>query len=184
MCFRKLSTLFEFDLKTHGAAVGACVWMLIGSFLPILVDSLFRVMLLEAKFFDAFIDNIKGGEVFLFTSALITPFFWLLIKSVAKKDAQPLRFFGWVFFASLVSFLGGVVCFCYFRMGRLLVDKYPDMASLFNFNFGVWAVGIYVISLLVWYYSTYYENKDDPAYESIRGRQQTNLRNSFVSLKG
>ena len=49
MCFAKFVKLFrvEIDSKTHKAATGACIWMLIGSFLPIIVDSLFRVMLLE-----------------------------------------------------------------------------------------------------------------------------------------
>lgn len=184
MAWIKPTAICELPWGTHKAALGACFWMLIGSFLPILADSLLRTFILDVSFIDSFLDNIKGGEVFLFTSALITPFFWLLIKSIGDKSSQPLPFFGCVFFASLLSFFGGVVCFCYFRIGRLLVSREPNLESIFDFNFGVWAIGIYVVSLLVWYYSTYYENKGDPKYETIRDRQQSNLKQSFQELKG
>lgn len=171
------------DLDTHKSTLGACIWMLIGSFLPIVVDSTLRVMLLDFKFFEAFQENIKGGEVFLFTSALITPFFWLLIKSVTTKRSFTLRYFGWVFTFSLVSFFGGLVFFCYFRIGRVLAESNPTISNLFQFNFGYWAIAIYVASLLIWYYSTYYECKPIPDYDNIRLTQQNALKASFNKLK-
>ncbi|MEJ2045970.1 MAG: hypothetical protein P8X74_16265 [Reinekea sp.] len=171
------------DTTAHKSALGACFWMLIGSFLPIIIDSILRVMMLDYKFFDAVYDNVKGGEVFLFTSALITPFFWLLIKSMGGRRERTFKYFGTIFFVSILSFLGGIVFFCYFRIGRVLAESNQGLTTLFSFNFGYWAWIIYIASLLIWYYSTYYEIKSPASYEDTRSEQQEKLKTRFSSLR-
>lgn len=172
------------DTTAHKSALGACFWMLIGSFLPIIIDSGLRVMMLDFQFLDAVYENVKGGEVFLFTSALITPFFWLLIKSMGGRRDFRFKYFGIIFFFSILSFLGGIVSFCYFRIGRVLAESNQGLSSIFDFNFGYWAWLIYIVSLLVWYYSTYYEIRSPDGYEDTRSAQQESLKNKFSNIRG
>ena len=48
-------------------------------------------------------------------------------------------------------------------------------AGIFDFDFGSLSILIYVISLSVWYYSTYYNNKEGMDYDDIVKERQDGL---------
>jgi hypothetical protein len=175
------------DKNAHKSTIHECFWMLIGSFLPILVDSLFRHKLLEISFMDAIYANIKSGEVFLLTSALITPFFFFLIKEnkIKNTDKRELPYFGCIFTITLVAFLSGLLAFVFYRTGIILIErKISILNEIFSGGLGFWAWGIYVLSLIVWYYSAYMNHKTAASYKSIRDSQFNGLKNEYNGMKG
>ncbi|NKC21474.1 hypothetical protein CWC29_022100 [Pseudoalteromonas sp. S4498] len=175
----------EFDFSIHKVSVIECFWMLLGSLLPIIVDSLLRVALLNSGLDEAFKNNLKSGEVFLLTSALIMPFFFTLIKYVnsdhEEKELNKLPYFGWVFFITICSLLAGIFTFVYYRIGQHVRDNAESdvVKSMFSFDFGSWAVFIFFISLVIWYYSSYMNHRSTNAYKAIRKRQAKKLENNF-----
>jgi|GEM_PF-2199945 len=176
--------------ETHGMAMIECGWMMLGAFLPIITDSLVRVLLLGLTFSEAFIANIRGGEVFLLTSALISPFYFMLYKYVKSdnesKRENHLPYFGIILLFTIVSTLASLFAFSYYRIGLVLKDQYPTnpIAPLFDFEFGVWAWGIYAISLLIWYYSSYINHSESGEFREIRRAQQELLGKDFARTRG
>jgi hypothetical protein len=177
--------LSKFDFSIHKVSLIECCWMLLGSLLPIIVDSILRVALLKLGVIEAFKANLKSGEVFLLTSALIMPFFFILIKYVNSdqedKEFNKLPYFGWVFFITISSLLAGVFTFVYYRIGQHVRDNAESevVKSMFSFEFGNWAIFIFAVSLLIWYYSSYMNHRSTNAYKNIRRKQLTKLENSF-----
>jgi hypothetical protein len=176
----------NFSFETHKITAIECFWMLIGSFLPIFLDSVLRVIALKIGFSSAIGENIKGGEVFLLTSALITPFYFSLIKYVSlnaddKKESK-LPYFGFVLFFSIVAFVSGLFAFIYYRIGRIIVDSSGSdfIKGMFQFEFGYWAWGIYIVSFLIWYYSSYMNNRTSDRYKNIRAKQLDELSDKFA----
>ena len=176
----------KFSFETHKVTATECFWMLVGSFLPILLDSFLRVIALKNGLFEAIGENVKGGEVFLLTSALITPFYFFLIKYVSlsaedKKESK-LPYFGWVLFFSIIAFVSGLFAFIYYRIGRIIVSNSDSefIKGLFQFEFGYWAWGIYIVSFFIWYYSSYMNNRPSDRYKSIRSKQFDELSDKFT----
>lgn len=173
------------DLSIHKISLIECTWMLLGSLLPIIVDSLLRVALLDSKITAAFQNNLKSGEVFLLTSALIMPFFFTLIKYVnsdhEEKELNKLPYFGWVFFVTICSLLAGVFTFVYYRIGQHVRDNAQSeiVKSMFSFEFGNWAFFIFFVSLIIWYYSSYMNHRSANSYKNIRKRQVASLESNF-----
>lgn len=185
---QKAKLLFsQLDFSIHKVSLIECFWMLLGSLLPIIVDSLLRVALLKLEVIEAFKDNLKSGEVFLLTSALIMPFFFILIKYVNSdqedKEFNKLPYFGWVFFITISSLLAGVFTFVYYRIGQHVRDNAESevVKAMFSFEFGNWAIFIFVVSLLIWYYSSYMNHRSTNEYKNIRKKQLTKLENNFES---
>lgn len=176
--------------ETHRMALVECFWMLLGAFLPIITDSLVRVMLLKVEFIDAVSENIKGGEVFLLTSALITPFYFLLYRYVKSDDEgrreNRLPYFGLILPCTILSTLAGLFAFSYFRIGLVIKDQYSGspITNLFDFEFGAWAWGIYFISLLIWYYSSYMNHLGAGDYKKIRKGQYDMLAREYARNRG
>ncbi|GAA4958458.1 hypothetical protein [Halioxenophilus aromaticivorans] len=168
---------------THKQTISACFWMLLGSFLPMIVDAALRNWMFSMSYWDALKDTMRGGEVFILTTAMITPFFWLLVKKVAGRVKNHFRMFGIVFFFSLVSLIGGVGTFAYFRIGQLLSNESMSLEketldyldAIFSNDLIYFAYPIYFISLLVWYYSAYYENNPPSDYTASVFRGQKSL---------
>lgn len=175
----------KFSFETHKITAIECFWMLVGSFLPILLDSILRVVALKNGLTEAIGENIKGGEVFLLTSALITPFYFFLIKYVSlsaeDKKENKLPYFGCILFFSILAFVSGLFAFIYYRIGRIIVGNSGSefITGLFQFEFGYWAWGIYIVSFLIWYYSSYMNNRPSDRYKSIRSKQLDELSNKF-----
>lgn len=176
------------DLSIHKSSCIECFWMLLGSFLPIIVDSFLRCALLSIPFVDAVRQNLKSGEVFLLTSALIMPFFCVLINYMRSDDEYKcinnLPYFGWVFIFTLGSLLLGTLTFIYYRIGQLVRSEAESeiVKAMFSFDFGNWAIFIFIISLLVWYYSSYMGHRSTDKYKKIRQEQQKKLENGFNSI--
>ncbi|WP_052210193.1 hypothetical protein [Dickeya fangzhongdai] len=171
----------------HKITLHECCWMLFGSFLPIIVDSVFRVLCLKVTFISALSENIKGGEVFLFTSALITPFFYFLVKNLStnNKENDELPYIGYIFALTIVSLLAGLGAFIYYRTGAILAsEKSSLMQDIFSARLGGWAWAIYISSLLVWYYSAYMSNKSAKAYSKIRIYQADKLSEEYSEVRG
>ncbi|MDV5138667.1 hypothetical protein [Chimaeribacter arupi] len=177
----------KIDKDAHKATLHECFWMLVGSFLPIIVDSCFRYKLMRITFWDAIYANVKSGEIFLLTSALITPFFFFLIMTnknrKSEKDALP--YFGCIFIITLVSFLSGLLAFVFYRTGIILIEKnIPVLNDIFSGGLGAWAWLIYGFSLIVWYYSAFMNHKTAANYKSIRDSQFNGLKEQFNGVKG
>ncbi|WP_411750667.1 hypothetical protein [Serratia marcescens] len=171
----------------HKITLHECFWMLFGSFLPIIVDSVFRVWCLKMTFISALSENIRGGEVFLFTSALITPFFYFLVKNLStnNKENDELPYIGYIFALTIVSLLAGLGAFIYYRTGAILAARNSSlMLDIFSARLGGWAWGIYISSLLVWYYSAYMSNKSAKAYSKIRTSQADKLSEEYSEARG
>ncbi|NHB88057.1 hypothetical protein [Photorhabdus tasmaniensis] len=171
----------------HKITLHECCWMLFGSFLPIIVDSVFRVWCLKVTFISALSENIKGGEVFLFTSALITPFFYFLVKNLStnNKENDELPYIGYIFALTIVSLLAGLGAFIYYRTGAILAAKNSSlMLDIFSARLGGWAWAIYISSLSVWYYSAYMSNKSSKAYSKIRTSQADKLSEEYSEVRG
>jgi len=176
--------------EVHKIALIECFWMLLGAFLPILTDSLMRVILLNSGFLQAFNENVKGGEVFLLTSALITPFYFLLYRYVNSdidyKKENKLPYFGLILPLTLLSSLAGLFAFSYYRIGLIIKDQYSNSpaTSLFDFEFGGWAWLIYFVSLIIWYYSSYMNHLGTGEYKKIRKEQFEKLRTTYEQVRG
>lgn len=174
----------------HKMALIECFWMLLGAFLPIIFDSLLRVTLLSSKFIEAVTVNVKGGEVFLLTSTLITPFYFLLYKYMTSDDEyrkeNKLPFFGWIFPLTILSTFAGVFAFSYYRIGVIIKQQYTDSpaSGMFDFQFGSWAWGIYLISLSIWYYAAYMSHLGTGEYKKIRKKQFSELSEQYEETKG
>jgi hypothetical protein len=187
--FERLNRWYsQLDLSIHKSACIECFWMLLGSFLPIILDSFLRSALLGTVFIDAIRQNLKSGEVFLLTSALIMPFFCVLINYMRSdneyKSINNLPYFSWMFIFTLGSLLLGTLTFIYYRIGQLVREKAESeiVKAMFSFDFGNWAIFIFIISLLVWYYSSYMGHRSTDNFKKIRQEQQKNLENSFNSI--
>lgn len=173
------------DFTIHKSASIECFCMLLGSFLPIIIDSFLRNVLLGVSFDDAIRQNLKSGEVFLLTSALIMPFFFILINYMRSDDEHKiinkLPYFGIVFFMTLSSLLMGIFTFVYYRIGQLVRAKAESdiIKSMFGFDFGGWAIFIFIISLFVWYYASYMNHRSTDLFKKIRKEQQEELSNKF-----
>ncbi|WP_297481800.1 hypothetical protein [uncultured Photobacterium sp.] len=178
----------KLDFSIHKSACIECFWMLCGSFLPILIDSFLRKSLLNIGFFDAVKQNLKSGEVFLLTSALIMPFFFILINYMRSDDehkrVNKLPYFGWMFFLTIVSLLSGIFTFVYYRIGQLVWKKAESevVKAMFGFDFSNWAMFIFIISLFVWYYSSYMNHRTTDTFKKIRSKQQKELENKFNAV--
>jgi hypothetical protein len=177
----------KIDKDAHKSTLHECFWMLVGSFLPIVVDSLFRCKLMRISFLDAIYANVKSGEVFLLTSALITPFFFFLIMAnknrKSEKDALP--YFGCIFIITMISFLSGLLAFVFYRTGVILIEKNISVLNdVFAGGLGIWAWIIYGFSLMVWYYSAFMNHKTAESYKSIRDSQFNGLNEQFNGAKG
>jgi hypothetical protein len=175
------------DLSIHKLAGLECLWMLFGSLLPIFIDSILRKVLLNIEFIDAVKQNLKAGEIFLLTSALIMPFCFVLITYInsdeENKQINKLPYFGWVFFLTLVSLLTGIFTFLYYRIGQLVRAQAESdvVKTMFSFEFGNWAFAIFIMSLFIWYYSSYMNHRSTTAYKNIRKKQQNKLERDFDS---
>lgn len=172
----------------HVVTLHECWWMLFGSFIPIIMDSLFRVWCLKISIWEALSQNIKGGEVFLFTSALITPFFYFLVKNLSSnnKEGEELPYIGWVFTLTILSWLFGLAAFIYYRTGSILAGESDSvlLRNLFSAELGGWAWLIYIVSLLIWYYSAYMNNKSAKTYYKIRRNQIEKLSAAYGEVRG
>ncbi|ECS7671245.1 hypothetical protein QB714_002116 [Salmonella enterica] len=185
--FSFVEKIKNIDRNAHKSTLHECFWMLLGSFLPILVDSLFRRALLNISFLDAIYANIKSGEVFLFTSALITPFFFFLIKTISNKNNErnELPYFGFIFTITLGALISGLLAFVFYRTGVILLDsKFSSLNNVFSGGLGIWAWVIYCISLFIWYYSAYMNHKTSAGYRNIRDSQFNDLAQEFNGIKG
>ncbi|UEQ03894.1 hypothetical protein LMS44_21880 [Halomonas profundus] len=167
----------------------ACFWMLLGSFLPIIVDSAIKSWALPMGYLDAFWGNLKGGEVFILTTAMITPFFFLLLKKVAGQVKVQFKFFSFVFIFSLISLVGGLLSFSYFRIGEIvnsgeveLGDGAKDyLNGLFGYDLSWFGVCVYGISLIVWYYASYHDRYPGESYNEAVSSSQKNLNDKVFS---
>lgn len=77
--------------NSHDQTLGACFWMLLGSFLPIFVESIIKYWLFSKDFWSSLVLGLNGGEIFILTTAMITPFFWLIIKIVYSNNVSVSR---------------------------------------------------------------------------------------------
>lgn len=186
--FKEIFSVSKID--THRMALIECFWMLLGAFLPIITDSLVRVMLLKIDFIEAVSENIKGGEVFLLTSALITPFYFLLYRYVMSdnegRKENRLPYFGLILPITILSTLAGLFAFSYYRIGLVIKGQYSGnpITVLFDFEFGMWAWGIYFVSLLIWYYASYMNHLEAGDYKKIRKDQFDKLDKEYASNRG
>jgi ABC-type multidrug transport system fused ATPase/permease subunit len=175
------------DLSIHKLAGLECLWMLFGSLLPIFVDSILRKLLLNIDFIDAVKQNLKSGEIFLLTSALIMPFCFVIITYInsdeENKKINQLPYFGWVLFLTIVALLTGLFTFLYYRIGQLVRAQAESdvVKTMFSFEFGNWAFVIFIMSLFIWYYSSYMNHRSTTAYKNIRKKQQNKLESDFDS---
>src|SRR5690554_2269010 len=157
--------------------------MLLGSFLPMIVDAAIKSWMLPLGYLEALRGTIKGGEVFILTTAMITPFFVLLIKKVAGKIKIQFKLFPLIFIFSLASLIGGVLTFSYFRIGQMISDNSVNvipttkvyLESIFSADLTILGILIYIVSLVVWYYSAYHENNEGSSYQSTVSKGQKNL---------
>jgi hypothetical protein len=174
------------DIDAHKKASHECMWMFIGSFIPIILDSILRCWILKESFFIAMSNNLESGEVFLFTSALITPFFFFLVLKMKEKnkDDPVLKYFTLIFLASLVAFFGGLISFSYYRIGRVLSENYQEVGELMTFTDNRPAIAIYILSLLVWYYASYHNHRSSVDYTQTRNDQIDKLRAKSEASKG
>lgn len=171
--------------EAHKQAIHEGFWMLIGAFLPIFVDSGLKWLFLKKPFLESVLVNINTGEVFIFTSALVTPFFFYLVTRVnKKKNERILRCFPITFLVALLSLLGGIVAFCYYRLGKELVLKNPEYARDMQFNSSSVAVFIFLMSLVVWYYASYNNHCDSTNFNQERESQVSSLRNKLKQQLG
>lgn len=169
--------------NVHQVTLTECFWMLLGAFLPIIVDSSIKYTFLNMDLTDAFVANTKSGEVFIFTSALLTPFFFLLIRYFQKSPAdEKLPYIGWVLFITLFSLISGLCAFVYYRTGGLLIGKGVQDGFALHLGYKAWI--IYFLSLGVWYYSAYMSHKGSANYNLIRDKQAKDLEKSFKDLAG
>ncbi|AWH88212.1 hypothetical protein [Limnobaculum parvum] len=188
ICFLLKNKIERFvaNKDAHTITLCECRWMLFGSFLPIIVDSIFRVWCLKITLLSALSENIKGGEVFLFTSALITPFFFFLVKNLSSnnKENEELPYIGYIFALTIVSLVAGLGAFIYYRTGAILAtSEQGRMQDIFSARLGGWAWAIYFASLLVWYYSAYMSNKSAKAYSKIRNSQADKLSEEYSEVR-
>ena len=161
---------YEILDNTHSQTLIACFWMLLGSFLPILVDSAIKCWVFSISYSAAFLGNIRGGEVFILTTAMITPFFLLLIKKITGRVNVRFKMFSWFFIFSLFSLVGGVLSFSYFRIGTIISsgevnlseDANEYLVDLFSYDLTLVGLFVYVTSLIVWYYAAYHETLPSP----------------------
>lgn len=183
-CIDKIKKI---NKDAHKSTLHECFWMLVGSFLPIVVDSFFRWKLMKITFWEAIYANVKSGEVFLLTSALITPFFFFLImeNKNRKSEKDTLPYFGIIVIITLTSFISGLLAFVFYRTGVILIEKNISVLNdVFANGLGVWAWVIYAFSLTVWYYSAFMNHKTAASYKSIRDSQFNGLKEQFNGAKG
>lgn len=167
----------------HTQTLIACFWMLLGSFLPIIVDSAIKSWALPMGYSDAFRGNLKGGEVFILTTAMITPFFFLLLKKVAGQVKVKFKFFSFVFIFSLLSLVGGLLSFSYFRIGEIVKSGQVELGGgaeeylngLFGYDLSLFGVLIYLVSLVVWYYASYHDRYPGESYSEAVSSSQKSL---------
>lgn len=170
--------------NSHAQTLGACFWMLLGSFLPIFVEAIIKCWLFSKGFWVSFFSGLNGGEVFILTTAMIAPFFWLIIKIIGSKSAGNYPWFGFFFVSAIFSFCGGLLSFSYFRIGQYVKGSEFDgnkevlfyFESLFSHDFTFFAVVIYLFSLIVWYYSSYQESNNSPSYDGRVAKIQEALK--------
>jgi hypothetical protein len=163
--------------------------MLLGSFLPILVDSAIKSWALPMGYSDAFWGNLKGGEVFILTTAMITPFFLLLLKKVAGQVKVQFRFFSFVFISSLFSLVGGLLSFSYSRIGEIVKSGEVNLGAgakdylygLFDYDLSWLGIAIYATSLLVWYYASYHDKHPGESYNEAVTSSQKSLNDKVFS---
>jgi hypothetical protein len=168
--------------SVHKIVLLECIWMLIGAFSPIVVDSVIRCNFLGITLYAALVENTKSGEVFMFTAALITPFFFFLIKHLKNRTPEDeLPYFGLVLLITIVALISGLCAFIYYRTGVMMLEYY--FHRKFTLSLGVWAWIIYFFSLSVWYYSSFMSHKISN-FASIREQQVDDLQMKFNKLKG
>nr|WP_298055672.1 hypothetical protein [uncultured Halomonas sp.] len=186
---RMTSNCRRFIENGHTQTFIACFWMLIGSFLPIIVDSAIKSWALPMGYLDAFWGNLKGGEVFILTTAMITPFFLLLLNKVAGRINAQFKFFSFVFIFSLFSLIGGLLSFSYFRIGEIVKSGEVELdfgakdylSGLFSYDLSWFGVTIYVISLVVWYYASYHDRHPGESYNEAVSSSQKVLNDKIFS---
>lgn len=182
-CSKIKETYERFLANSHTQTSIACFWMLLGSFLPILVDSAIKSWAFSMDYSYAFLRNLEGGEVFILTTAMITPFFFLLLRKIAGTVKEKFNFFSIVFLFSLISLVGGVLSFSYSRIGEIINSEEVVLSSgakkylvdIFSHDLSSWGVFIYFASLIVWYYAAYHDNNNGKSYEEAVTSSQKDL---------
>ncbi|NIA76490.1 hypothetical protein HBA43_19935 [Providencia rettgeri] len=133
------------------------------SILPILVGAMIASLWSEPSFSSAFIVNFRYGEVFLYTSAFLSPYIYKKALREKKTFASILAFL-----LAAYSIFAGVFVFSFVRLEDVLSRKMSVSAdSLF------WtSISIILTTLFVWYYSVWHDHSKriDPAMEDLRQR--------------
>lgn len=180
------STLIE-NTSTHKKSLTEFIWMLLFSFLPIIFDSFLRKVLLETNFIEGFKQNLHSGEVFLLTSALLSPFFFFICMYARgnNEDKDELPYFGCMLVFTIISLLGGVFTFVYYRIGSIIKDKAQnDMINhMFSYDLTNLAWLIFTISLIVWYYSSFMNHRNNEQFKTIRSKQQKQLDDNYKATE-
>ena len=187
---KRITKAKNFDWSIHRTSCIECFWMLLGCFLPIIFDSFLRVVLLKLQLDEAVRQNLKGGEVFLLTSALIMPFCFVIIRYMGSdeegKKENKLPYFGVALLCTVISLITGIFTFIYYRIGQIVKDNAESevVKTMFSYDFGSFSIGIFLLSLFVWYYSSYMNHRSSSSYKKIRAKQQTDLEEKYIATEG
>ncbi|OHC30133.1 MAG: hypothetical protein A3J71_01715 [Pseudomonadales bacterium RIFCSPHIGHO2_02_FULL_60_43] len=142
------------------------VLTLVFSLFPILIGSLLAAMWTSTNFKDAISENFSSGEVFIYTSAFLTPYILGRLKEGGSKVVRE-----FCFYLFLYALLMGTFLFISVRLESLLAIK-------MNVNRDVVSWGGYSImltTLVLWYYSIWPNYKVGADIEKIQRDRRNEL---------
>jgi hypothetical protein len=106
-------------------------------------------------------NNVQSGEIFIYVSALLAPFVYVMIQYVRARRHFPLYsiFFG----VTLLCYGYSIIVFGMYRLGRL--ENLDFVAATSGY--------FYLVSLVLWYFSLVFSKKlFKPNTEEISGAQK------------
>lgn len=91
--------------------------------------------------------NMQSGEIFIYISALLAPFFWVIIQYHRAKENLP--YFAVFLIATGIAYVAGAIVFSMYRLGSIKNAALVSEVSIY----------FYVFSLIIWYFSLVFAKK-------------------------
>lgn len=143
---------------------------LLASLLPIIIGSLIASFWSDVSFNVAFKNSFTSGEVFLYTSAFLAPYFAYMRKDGSSGLIRDLTF--WLF---LYAIFIGALLFSFVRLETILNQKMKvDDITLLYFGYSIVAT-----TIIVWYISLWPKHRNRKNIPVERKKQMDKLEEEF-----
>jgi hypothetical protein len=158
---------FRLFSSIHGMALFQLIVVTLLSNAPVLLSALIK-MLIEgpheasklAVYATNLIDLLKGGNVYIYSAAMIAPFWWTLLE--AQRNNERIPHFWMPLSVGIVSLLLGTILF---SLSQSAAIHDNDLAN------GI-AIFVYIGSLIVLYWSIYSDRRKGPVVNQFHEREE------------